>query len=196
MEKLKTSLKKLSIFCSMLCCFMSASQAAIPSDFQNEKDLGEIVSYIKSNHEVLSSLSVIDLAELAVYYGDNCRVQFARKTVEREAGWVGPAEPIEFKAKECLDGKSNSSQKLPKEKVQYGVIVSAEAGDTACYLQIKDDSGEVHDELAGFDLCEDQTLLNKPSEFIYERTSVMAASCEGDPDCKDTESVWLITEIK
>ena len=183
--------------CLVVCCFTGVTQAALPPDFQNEKDLADIIAYIKSNHEVLSDLRVIDLAELTVYYGDSCRIQFARKVVKREADWVGPAEPIEFKAKDCTDDVAESDEMLvPEEKVRGGVIISAEVDDIACYLQIKDDAGKVHEELASFDLCEDKNLLNKPSEFIYERTSVMAASCDENPECDDTEMVWLIAEVK
>ena len=185
------------ILCLLLCCFTGVTQSALPPDFQNEKDLADIIAYIKSNHEVLSDLRVIDLAELAVYYGDSCRIQFARKVVKREAGWVGPAEPIEFKAKDCMDGMAESEDlPVPEDKVRGGVIVSVEEDGVACILQIKDETGMVHDELASFDLCEDESLLNKPSEFIYERTSVILASCEGNPECDDTEMIWLIADVK
>lgn len=40
----------------VLCLLTSLSQAAPPPDFQNEKDLADIVSYIKSDHEVLTRL--------------------------------------------------------------------------------------------------------------------------------------------
>jgi len=185
------------LLCFVLYLLTSISHAALPPDFQNEKDLADILTYIKSNHEVLSDLRVIDLAELTVYYGESCRIQFARKVVKREVGWVGPAEPVEFKAKDCMDDQEASGEKLvPEDKIAHGVIVSVEAGDTACFLQIKDDTGKMHDELASFDLCEDKTLLNKPSEFVYERISVMAASCDGDTECSDTEFVWFIADIK
>ena len=193
----KSSVAQYRFFCLVFCCFTSLAQAALPPDFQNEKDLADIIAYIKSDHEVLSDLRVIDLAELAVYYGDSCRIQFARKVVKREAGWVGPKEPIEFKAKDCVDDVAEIDEiPVPKDKVRGGVVVSVEADDIACYLQIKGDAGKVHDELASYDLCEDESLLNKPSEFIYQRTSVPAASCGENPECEDTEMVWLIAEIK
>jgi len=178
--------------------FTGITQAALPPDFQNEKDLADIISYIKSNHEVLSDLRVIDLAELSVYYGESCRIQFARKVVKREAGWIGPAEPVEFKAKDCMDDLEEAGEKalLPEGKVAHGIIISVDAGDTACYLQIKDDTGKMHDELAIFDFCEDKNLLNKPREFIYERARVMATTCGGDPECSDTEFIWLIADIR
>jgi hypothetical protein len=183
-------------FATVLLLAVSTVQAALPPDFQNEKDLADVVSYIKSDHEVLSNLRVIDIAEMTVYYGDSCRVQFARKAVEREAGWVGPAEPLEFKSKECADTNVASvAPFVPEGKVASGVIVSAVEGDIACYLQIKDDSGMMHDEMASSDLCEAPALLNQPSEFDYERANVMAASCEGNPECTDTDVVWLIVTL-
>ncbi|MGB1309932.1 MAG: hypothetical protein ACPG47_01920 [Leucothrix sp.] len=199
MKKLKKDFNayRNRFFCFLLCFFASSSQAAIPSDFQNEKDLAEIVSYIKSHYEVLSDLRVIDLAELTVYYGDSCRLQFVRKVVKREAGWVGPAEPIEFKSKECMDDVVKTDQQdVPKDKVAHGVIVAVvkEEGAATCSLHIKDEAGKVHNELAIAQLCSDQTALDKPYEFIYEQTNVVD-SC-GDPDCADAESVWLIAEVK
>ena len=191
------NVSKFKFSCLALCFFTGSAGAALPPDYQNEKDLLAIVSYIKSDHEVLSSLRLIDLPELTVYYGDSCRVQFARKLVKRDAGWVGPAEPIEFKAKECADDVANADEQVaPGNKVRHGVILSAEVADTACYLQIKDEKGMAHEELASFSLCEDETLLNKPSDFIYERTHVMAVSCEGDLECTDSEQIWLITQVK
>ena len=184
------------LFSLVMLLSVSATQAALPPDFQNEKDLADVVSYIKSDHEVLSNLRVIDIAEMTVYYGDSCRVQFARKVVEREAGWVGPAEPLEFKSKECAEINVASAEPfVPEGKVGSGIIVSAVAGDTACYLQIKDESEMMHDEMASFDLCEAPELLNQPSEFAYESANVMAASCEGRAECTDTDEVWLIVAL-
>jgi hypothetical protein len=199
--KMKILTKRIILTKKILSSFVmlitvSATQAALPPDFQNEKDLADVVSYIKSDHEVLSNLRVIDIAEKTVYYGDSCRVQFARKVVEREEGWVGPAEPLEFKSKECAD--TNIAQMkpfVPEGKVGRGVIFSAVVGDTACYLQIKDESGMTHDEMASFGLCEEPELLHQPSEFAYERANVIAASCEGSPECTETDEVWLIVVV-
>ena len=190
-----TTFLQLSLASALLLMSIVA-HAALPPDFQNDKDLADIVAYVKADHEVLSGLKVIDLSELTVYYGENCRVRFARKVVERKAGWVGPAEPIEFQSKECPQDGTDSVATVPEGKVKSGIIVSAEAGDTACYLVIKDDEGKMHDEMAIFDLCDDTTLINKPAGFSYERSNVMAASCEGNPECVETKVVWLVAQAR
>lgn len=88
-----------------LCFLLSTSlaQAALPPQFQNEKDLDVMLSYVKSHPDVLSSLQAIDLGILTVYYGEGCSAEFTRKVVDRPAGWVGPAEPLVLKKNFCPD---------------------------------------------------------------------------------------------
>lgn len=77
------------------------AQAALPPQYQNEKDLTVMMDYVKAHPEVMSSLHAIDLNYYTVYYGEGCSVLFEREQVERPEGWVGPAAPLVFKAKQC-----------------------------------------------------------------------------------------------
>lgn len=81
-------------------------------------------------------------------------------------------------------------------KVSTGTITAMQAGDVACYIEFSADDGKQYKEMATFELCEQRTLINQKVRFSYRKESVMAADCEGDPECSRSDSVWLISEIK
>ena len=85
------------------------AQAALPPQFQNEKDLGVMMEYVKAHPEVMSGLHAIDLNYFTVYYGEGCSVLFEREKIERSEGWVGPAAPLVFKAKQCEEEAQTDS---------------------------------------------------------------------------------------
>jgi len=93
-------INKKSVALVFLLC-SGIAQAALPPQFQNEKDLDLMLSYVKSHPEVLSGLQAIDLGVLTVYYGQGCSAEFTRKVVERPEGWVGPAESLVLKKNHC-----------------------------------------------------------------------------------------------
>jgi hypothetical protein len=53
----------------------------------------------------------------------------------------------------------------------------------------------VSTQYADFEICE-QDLVGQRVELIYEAANIQAASCEGDPDCRQTEEVMLIVEVQ
>lgn len=75
-------------------------------------------------------------------------------------------------------------------------FVTAEVGDTACYLEVIDPAGKPVSLLANFEICETRGLIGQKVALTYERGAVLAASCEGDPDCKDRDAVWLVTKME
>lgn len=78
-----------------------------------------------------------------------------------------------------------------------GTIVSMEAGDVACYVNLKTDAGVTFQEMADFEICEqEQALKGKRVALTYVVGKVMAASCQGNPDCKKTQTVALISAVK
>ncbi len=101
-------INKKSVALVFLLC-SSLAQAALPPQFQNEKDLDLMMSYVKSHPEVLASLQAIDLGVLTVYYGEGCSAEFTRKVVERPEGWVGPAEPLVLKRNFCPEETTTAS---------------------------------------------------------------------------------------
>ena len=52
-------------------------------------------------------------------------------------------------------------------KRAFGTITSMNAGDTACYLELKDDRGVAFEEMARFDICEQQALRGKRVALTY-----------------------------
>lgn len=77
-----------------------------------------------------------------------------------------------------------------------GVLIGLQSGDVACYLTLKDQKGKEFTELATFELCEMTQLVGKRVRLSYRIESVLADSCQGDPECKDTQKVALVNAIK
>lgn len=84
-----------------------------------------------------------------------------------------------------------------EKKRAFGTPTAFQNGDTACYVTLKDDRGASFDELADFDLCTmEKSLKGKRLALTYKTARVMAASCQGNPDCKKSETVVLIASAK
>jgi len=71
-------------------------------------------------------------------------------------------------------------------------ITAMQAGDVACYVTLTDATGATREEMADFEICEREDLIGTPVTVTTEMGNVMAASCQGDPDCPDSETVRLI----
>lgn len=78
----------------------------------------------------------------------------------------------------------------------FGTIVSLNAGDTACYLKLKDDRGTAFEEMARFEICEQRALLGKRVALTYVQQTVMSPDCQGDPACRKTRTVALVSAAK
>jgi hypothetical protein len=81
-------------------------------------------------------------------------------------------------------------------KRAFGTITSINAGDTACYLKLEDDRGATFEEMARFELCEQRALLGKRVALTYVQQTVMSPDCQGDPACRKTRTVALISAAK
>jgi hypothetical protein len=73
-------------------------------------------------------------------------------------------------------------------------LLSLLSGDTACYATLTE-NGVERQELATFEMCEHQDLVGSKVTITREKANVMAASCQGDPECKDTEVVDIISSM-
>jgi hypothetical protein len=77
-----------------------------------------------------------------------------------------------------------------------------EAGDRACYVVVvTDGAGEERSLLGDFELCPggggDATgLVGQPVVVETRPESVPAESCQGQPDCTDSETVELVVAIR
>lgn len=76
-----------------------------------------------------------------------------------------------------------------------GTIRSLSAGDRACYVEVVNDQGERFTEFANFEICE-QNLVGQRVQLTYESGNIQAVSCQGNPDCADSETVMLITQAQ
>lgn len=87
----------------------------------------------------------------------------------------------------------------PFSKRVYGTLSSASAGDTACYLHMKDDKGAAFDEMAEFDFCEPRNMRRyggKRLALTYAMESVLSAECDGNMDCGKSDRVALIKKLR
>lgn len=80
---------------------------------------------------------------------------------------------------------------------ERGTLVSAQAGDVACYLQIRDDEGRSQSWMADFTLCEGSgPRIGRRFALTWRRDSVQHPSCQGNPDCRRSQQVMLIVAMK
>lgn len=89
------------IFLSIMLGIIQNASAALPPQYQNIKDLDVMVDYIKEHPGVASSLESIDFSGYTIYFGNGCKAVFGRKSTPKPPGWVGPADPLEFKESNC-----------------------------------------------------------------------------------------------
>ena len=71
------------------------------------------------------------------------------------------------------------------------VVTDVEAGDRACYLTLRTDSGSSTTVFGDFSLCETDGLMGQRIQVEYAPDDILAASCEGDPSCLETETVAM-----
>lgn len=85
----------------VLFLYAQVACAALPPRYQNTRDLDVIVAFIKKHAKVSATLEQIDLQNYAIYFGHGCKVIFGRRVSIKPLGWVGPADPLEFKSSNC-----------------------------------------------------------------------------------------------
>ena len=94
-------------------------------------------------------------------------------------------------------GVVSSTVKIGNEtKKTIAMLTELQSGDVACYLTLKDNKGKEFTELAAFEICEMTQLVGKTVRLSYRIESVIADSCQGDPECKDTRMVALVSAVK
>ncbi len=76
------------------------------------------------------------------------------------------------------------------------IVRGLTAGDRACYLEVEDGDGKRHEEMAAFELCERNDLIGRKVRLRFEKTQVQAESCQGNPDCADSETVDLVHAVE
>jgi hypothetical protein len=85
----------------------------------------------------------------------------------------------------------------PAKAPAQGVLVSAEAGDIACYLGIRDESGQSRRWMAEFELCEGaRARIGRRYALTWREGNVQHPDCQGNPDCRRSQRVLLVVGLK
>ncbi len=71
------------------------------------------------------------------------------------------------------------------------VVTDVVAGDRACTLTLRTDAGTSTTVFGDFSLCETDGLMGRRIQIEYAPDDVLAASCDGDPTCLETETVAM-----
>ena len=72
-----------------------------------------------------------------------------------------------------------------------GVVTDMESGDRACYVTLRTDDGAEQTVFADYSVCDSNAILDRRVQIEYAPDDVAAESCQGDPECLDTETVAL-----
>lgn len=95
------------------------------------------------------------------------------------------------------------AQEVPTVKIgqatkkTVGTVTASNSGDVACYLTLKDDRGAVFEEMANFEICDQKPpLKGKRVVLTYVLQKVMSDECQGDPACKKTRTVALVSAAR
>jgi len=83
---------------------------------------------------------------------------------------------------------------------KQGKLVSLEQGDVACYVELKGKGGEELYLHGDFELCpgggsDASKLVGQRVAYTTVATQVQADTCEGNPDCSDTQEVPLVLTL-
>lgn len=79
------------------------------------------------------------------------------------------------------------------ERPTSGTLVSAEAGDVACYLRIRDGNGQTRNWMASFEMCEGaEARVGRHFALSWRAGNVLYPSCQGNMDCGRSLRVMLI----
>ncbi len=92
-------------------------------------------------------------------------------------------------------GNTLSFSKL-QDLPAVATVRSVTPGDRSCYAELVDERDRTATAMAVFDLCEQDAILNTRVRLTYEPVRVMAESCQGDPECRDSETRMLISRVE
>ncbi|HLP88096.1 MAG TPA: hypothetical protein VK184_05755 [Nostocaceae cyanobacterium] len=77
---------------------------------------------------------------------------------------------------------------------KIGTIKELVSGDLKCYVTLVDENGQEHNLGATFEVCEQQTLVNKKVSLSYSLENV--SDCESAEPCGKTRQESLISKIE
>ena len=81
-------------------------------------------------------------------------------------------------------------------KQSRGRITDVDKGDNGCYLTMRDEKKNELIEVGTFALCSQKPpFKGKQVQLTYSMETIQAGDCYGDPKCKRTETVPVITAV-
>jgi hypothetical protein len=88
---------------------------------------------------------------------------------------------------------------IPAATSGAGMLVSVTSGDSACYVVINI-AGQEKTMPGDFNLCpggerDATTLAGKQVKFETKKGQVASASCQGDPTCKQMDTVDIVETV-
>ncbi len=89
-----------------------------------------------------------------------------------------------------------AAQTKPSTAREVVVIRALTPGDRGCYVELEPAEGPRREDVAAFELCERPELVGQRVHLTRERTGIQAASCSGDPECAQTDTVDLIVSAE
>ena len=81
-------------------------------------------------------------------------------------------------------------------KQELFLVKSLQTGDRACYIELEKTNGETSNEFASFEICEQDNLVGQRVQLTRKSAPIMAMSCQGRPDCTESETVNLIVKVE
>lgn len=82
-------------------------------------------------------------------------------------------------------------------KQSRGRVTDIDKGDNGCYLTLRNEKNNEFIEVATFEICTQKPpLKGKQVELVFKMETIQAGDCYGDPKCKRTETVPVITAVK
>ena len=82
-------------------------------------------------------------------------------------------------------------------KQSRGRVTDIDKGDNGCYLTLRYEKNNEFIEIATFEICAQKPpVKGKQVELVFKMETIQAGDCYGDPKCKRTETVPVITAVK
>jgi len=107
---------------------------------------------------------------------------------------AAPAVPTAPPALVYKDGVIKVGSELKQTR---GRVTDLDKGDNGCYLTLRNEKNNEFIEVGLFPICMlKPPLKGKQVELTYAIETIQAGDCYGDPKCKRTETIAVVTAVK
>ena len=107
---------------------------------------------------------------------------------------AAPAAPVAPPVLVYKDGVIKIGTEFKQTK---GRVTDVDKGDNGCYLTLRNEKNNEFIEVGLFPICmQKPPLTGKQVELTYAIETIQAGDCYGDPKCKRTETIAVITAVK